>query len=179
MSEAISDKAIQQATGELWQTWRERLDAMGAQQLSHAEIAAKLIETYNVSGWWAQSLTVRYEKQIGRRQTGQTSDGMFSANVSKTVPGTMDDAMHWWRQKVLKQSAGFNGVPIVTSSHTETTKWRYYRAALADGSRVVVTIYEKTPAKASLGLQHDKLPSAQVAESWRTYWKVYLHDTEM
>ncbi|HET8883872.1 MAG TPA: hypothetical protein VFM68_00170 [Candidatus Saccharimonadales bacterium] len=173
MSEAISDKAMQQATGEPWHTWLDRLNAMDAQNLSHTEIATKLVETYNVSGWWAQSLTVRYEQKIGRRRVGQSSDGKFSVSVSKTISGTMDDAMGWWRKKV-RQSTEFNHVPIVTSSHTDTTKWRYYRAALKDGSRVVVTIYEKTPTKASLGLQHEKLTTTQAVESWRAYWKTFL-----
>jgi hypothetical protein len=173
MSELISDKAIEKSTGETWSTWLNRLNEMGAQDLPHKDIAAKLVADYQVDGWWAQTLTVRYEQVISRRQPGQSNAGDYSVSVSKTLTGTLDEALHWWLKKAQSRIE-YNDVSIVTSSTTETEKWRHYRAALKDGSRVVVSMYAKTPAKASLGLQHDKLPSAEVAESWRAYWKSLL-----
>lgn len=176
MSELISDKAIERSTGDTWNTWLERLEAMGASELSHKEIASKLVTDYQVAGWWAQSLTVRYEQAIGRRQPGQSNAGDFSVSVSKTLNGTMDEGLHWWLKKVQART-DFNGVPILTSSTTETEKWRNYRVALKDGSRIVVGIYAKTPTKAGFGLQHDKLPSAEAAEAWRAYWKSLIANT--
>jgi hypothetical protein len=170
MSELISDKAIERSTGDSWNTWLDRLDKMGASNLPHKEIAAKLISEYQVTGWWAQSLTVRYEQVIGRRQPGQSNAGDFSVSVSKTLDGSLDDGLHWWLKKVQARTE-FNGVPIISSSTTDTEKWRHYRAALKDGSRVIVGIYAKTPKKAGFGLQHDKLPTAEAAEAWRAYWK--------
>lgn len=175
MSELISDKAIERSTGDTWNTWLERLKAMGASELSHKEIASKLVTDYQVAGWWAQSLTVRYEQTIGRRKPGQSNAGDFSVSVSKTLDGTMDEGLHWWLKKVQSRT-DFNGVPILTSSTTETEKWRNYRVALKDGSRVVVGIYAKTPSKAGFGLQHDKLSSAEAAEAWRAYWKSLIAD---
>jgi hypothetical protein len=175
MSESISDKALEKATGAIWQTWHERLESIGARDLTHKEIASRLVSDYQVPGWWAQSLAVRYEKVIGRRTTGQSNDGSFSTSVSKTIDGSMDDVLGWWLQKV-ESLADFNQVAIVTSSVTETEKWRNYRVALADGSRVVVGIYAKTPTKAGFGLQHEKLASAEIAEAWRVYWKTLLAD---
>jgi hypothetical protein len=173
MSESISDKALEKATGANWQTWFERLESINARDLTHKDIAAKLVSDFQVAGWWAQSLAVRYEKTIGRRATGQSLDGSFSTSVSKTIDGSMDDALQWWLQKVDDQTE-FNDVGIVTSSVTETEKWRNYRVALADGSRVVVGIYAKTPTKAGFGLQHEKLASAEAADAWRIYWKLLL-----
>lgn len=176
MSELISDKTIERATGAPWQTWFERLEAMGARDLVHKEIAAALVEQFQVPGWWAQSLTVRYEQVIGRRKVGQNNKGEFSVGVSKTISGTMDEAFHWWL-KIAQSRTEFNNVEIISSSTTETEKWRNYRAALKDGSRVVVGIYAKTPTKAGLGLQHEKLASTESAEQWRTYWKSLLSDS--
>lgn len=173
MSEVISNEAIKQATGETWQTWIDRLEAMGAKQLPHKDIATKLMTDYGVAGWWAQSLTVRYEQQIGRRAVGQNAKGEYSVAVSKTYPGTMDQAMRWW-QGTVGAATDFNGVPIVTTSLTQTEKWRYYRAALMDKSRIIVTIYEKTPTKAAISLQHEKIAAQSAVETWRTYWKAYL-----
>lgn len=173
MSELISDKAIEKSTGETWGTWLKRLNEMGAQDLSHKDIAAKLVADHQVGGWWAQMLTVRYEQVIGRRRPGQSSDGDYSVSVSKTLSSTLDEALHWWLRKAQSR-VEYNDVAIVTSSTTETEKWRHYRVALKDGSRVVVSIYAKTPTKASLGLQHDKLSSVEAADSWRAYWKSLL-----
>jgi hypothetical protein len=173
MSELISDKAIEKSTGASWSTWLERLQQMGASDLSHKEIASKLVSEYQVAGWWAQSLTVRYEQVTGRRKPGQSNAGDFSVSVSKTLAGTVDDALHQWL-KVAQSRTEFNGVSIITSSTTQTEKWRHYRVALRDGSRVVVGIYAKTPAKVGFSLQHDKLSSAKTAESWRAYWKSLL-----
>jgi hypothetical protein len=175
MSGTISDEAIEKATGAVWQTWFDRLEAGGARELSHKDIAAKLVSDFGVAGWWAQMLAVHYEQIIGRRTVGQGHDGLFSISVNRTINGSIDDVMQWWLQKV-QDRAEFNGEEIITSSVTETEKWRNYRVALQDGSRVVVGIYAKTPTKASLGLQHDKLSSSEAAETWRTYWKSLLTD---
>jgi hypothetical protein len=173
MSELISDKAIENSTGDSWSTWLERLQQMGAQDLSHKEIASKLVSEYQVARWWAQSLTVRYEQVMGRRKSGQSNGGDFSVSVSKTLSGTVDDALYQWL-KIVQSRTEFNDMPIITSSTTQTEKWRHYRVALRDGSRVVVGIYAKTPAKAGFSLRHDKLSSAAAAESWRIYWKSLL-----
>jgi hypothetical protein len=175
MSELISDNTIEKATGTPWKTWIDRLNTMGACDLPHKAIAAKLVNDYQVAGWWAQALTVRYEQLIGRRQQGQSNNGDFSISVTKTIPGTVIEAFDWWLKKVQTQTA-FNGIAIISSSTTETEKWRYYRAALQDGSRVVVGVYAKTPHKAGLGLQHGKVSTAQSPENWRAYWKSFLSD---
>lgn len=172
MSE-VSDAAIEKATGLSWSVWFVRLEAMGARDLSHKEIAARLATDHQVAGWWAQSLTVRYERQIGRREVGQSNNGDFSVSASKTIPGTIDEAMQWWLQRVGALTQ-FNDVAIISSSTTDTEKWRNYRAVLSDGSRIIVGIYAKTSTKAVLGLQHEKLSSATAIESWRQYWKTFL-----
>lgn len=173
MSESISDKALEKATGAVWQTWFERLESINARNLTHKDIATRLVSDFDVPGWWAQSLAVRYEKAIGRRATGQNIDGSFSTSVSKTIDGSMDGVLQWWLQKVDDQTE-FNNVAVVTSSVTQTEKWRNYRVALADGSRVIVGIYAKTPTKAGFSLQHEKLGSAEAAAAWRSYWKTLL-----
>ena len=176
MSELISDSAIERSTGVSWTGWLERLNQMGARDLSHKDITAKLVADYQVAGWWAQSLTVRYEQVIGRRKPGQNNAGDFSVGVSKTLSGSVDDGLDWWLAKVQSRT-DFNSIPIVTSSTTKTEKWRHYRAALKDGSRVVVGIYAKTPTKFGFGLQHEKLPSADASEAWRAYWKALITDS--
>lgn len=81
----VSEKSLLKATGRPWKEWFEHLDKLNAQELSHPEIAAKLQETPSVSSWWAQAITVEYERKIGRREVGQSSGGDFQASASKTL----------------------------------------------------------------------------------------------
>ena len=41
-------------------------------------------EKYKVPGWWAQTVTVGYERIKGLRAVGQRRDGSFEANKSRT-----------------------------------------------------------------------------------------------
>ena len=64
------------------------------------------------------------------------------------------------------------GIPLDKAPATSSTdKWRYWRAALSDGSRVSLDIYQKAPGKASMGISHTKLDSAESVEHWRAFWR--------
>lgn len=173
MKQAVSDTAIEKATGQTWSYWQQCLNDTKARQLSHKEIVAQLTSEYGVDSWWAQTLAVRYEQSINRRVVGQSSSGEFYTSVSTTITGSIDDALEWWLQK-NDSVTSYNYQKIVTSSTTQTVKWRYWRAVLADNSKVVVAIYQKTPNTAQLSLQHEKLASQDATVEWREYWRQYL-----
>lgn len=173
MKQAVSDAALLKATGHAWSYWYERLNDDQADRLSHKEIVARLMNDYGVASWWAQTLAVRYEQTINRRVTGQTSSGDFYANTTIAIAGSIDDALSWWLEK-NEGAARHNNQKIVTSSTTQTEKWRYWRAVLADGSKVVVAIHQQTPAVAQLALQHEKLLSPESVLEWRKYWRDFL-----
>lgn len=62
---AISEEAVQAATGKNWQDWFRLLDDAGAARMTHKEIVGivgRLDEDDRVSGWWRQSIAVAYEK---------------------------------------------------------------------------------------------------------------------
>ena len=52
---------------------------------NHTEIARHVYETYSIDGWWAQSVTVGYERARGMRALHERPDG-FSGNAGKTFP---------------------------------------------------------------------------------------------
>jgi len=174
MVQAISHEAIANATGKSWDEWLAFYEQMGAESVSHKEIAKRTVEEGGVSGWWAQTLTVAYEQHIGRRVPGQDCDGEYSVSVSKTLAGDMDAALQWWLNAVEGLEA-FSSIAITSGpAVNKTDNWRYWRADLADGSRVNVNIYEKAARKSSLGIQHEKLESADQIEHWRAYWKQFI-----
>ena len=79
-----SDDALVKRTGYDWAHWYRILDAWGAKDRPHPEIARFLSLDLGVDGWWSQELTVRYEMAIGRRVPNQRTDG-FEATGSKTI----------------------------------------------------------------------------------------------
>lgn len=164
-------QALENGTGRTWAEIDQYLAGIGADQLTHQEIAQRLNDDGVATGWWAQSVTVAYEQQIGRRLPGQDCSGEYSVSASKTVTGTMDQALQMWLD-LVDGVESFSGIDISRGPDVKSTqKWRYWRCGLADGTRVNVNIYQKTEDKASLGIQHERLESTAQIEHWRTFWK--------
>lgn len=176
MSNAISLEAIERATNKSWGEWLQFFEEIHASRLSHQEIAQKAGDLGGAPNWWRQMVTVAYEQHIGRRIPGQDCDGQFNVSVTKTVSGTMDDALAAWKKRTEGLS-DFSDVSISRGpSVTSTEKWRYWRCGLADGSRVNVNISLKSPGKTTVSIQHEQLESTEQVEHWRSYWKGFSSD---
>jgi len=80
----MSDAALRRGTGRGWNEWLTLLDAWGGASKTHPEIATYLNEVHGVDGWWAQGVTVGYERARGMRAVGQLPDG-YGTSASKTV----------------------------------------------------------------------------------------------
>lgn len=176
MVKPISTKNFESATGRSWEEWVAFLDSIGARQLSHAEIARRILDTGLASGWWSQSITVAYEQHIGRRAPGQDRGGAYSASATKTCAGSLDEVLARWVD-FMKDREELGGIAVGRGPDTSVTeKWRYWRCGLEDGSRVNVTIGEKAPGKVLLAVQHERLETADHVEYWREFWKPVLKD---
>jgi hypothetical protein len=170
-----STRGIVEATGIPWETWTARLDALGARRMGHTQIARHLTEqlTGVVANpeWWAQSVTVAYEQHIGARRPGQAGDGRFNVSAGRTVDGAADDLLARWGALM----AGDPGVACADPPSTSATeKWRYWRARLADGSRVSVNITTKGAGRCTVAVAHAGLASPEDVEPWRAFWKERL-----
>lgn len=67
----LSSKKLAEATGKNWEGWLETLDRAGATRRTHTEIVRWLVDEQGVAAWWAESITVGYERARGLRQSGQ------------------------------------------------------------------------------------------------------------
>lgn len=161
----MSDAAVKQKTGRDWACWVRALDGIGAHELEHREIALRLRQEFDVSAWWAQSVTVAYERIRGLRDVGQRRGGGYDVNKSKTVPvaiGALYDAFssrkrgHWLGDAELR-------VRKATREKSMRLDWH-------DGTRVDVYFWEKGPAKSQVQLQHRGLPSKAAADRARAEW---------
>ncbi len=172
-------RAIETGTGITWSRWLTILEPHAA--LDHTALADCALAAIRSEGssqnpeWWAQNVTVAFEQHIGRRVVGQKCDGSFSAGVSKTLPGTMDDVL----ERIAAATKDANTFADTPTDGTPTTsatdKWRYWRVKLADGSRVTITIQTKPSGDKSVAaVNHDKLPSAQVIDERKAWWREFL-----
>ena len=163
-------------TGRSWEKWLEFLNEIGAGELTHTEIAQRIHDTGDATGWWSQSIAVAYEQHIGRRVPGQVREGEYVVSASKSLPGNMDGVLKSWIE-FMRPRGELGGVAISRGpEHVATEKWRYWRCGLADGSRVSVTIYQKHPGKAVLSVEHEKLETPDRIEHWRSFWKPLLKE---
>jgi len=171
----MGDAAVIKATGKAWDAWFAILEERGARSLPHADIARLLHDRYGVPGWWSQNVTVAYEKEIGRRETGQGCDGEFTASVSKTLHGALDEVFDHWLAR-LDGEDGLDGVLFAAEPAVSCTeKWRYWRVLLADGSKVTANVSAKAGGESCvLGIEHDKLAGRSEAIRWKSFWKAYL-----
>ncbi|HET9291576.1 MAG TPA: DUF4287 domain-containing protein, partial [Actinomycetes bacterium] len=65
-----SEQAIRANTGRGWDEWFALLDEWGGAERPHPEIVRWLVGEHGVPGWWAQGVTVGYERARGLRAPG-------------------------------------------------------------------------------------------------------------
>lgn len=90
---AIADAKVVKATGRGLDHWFAVLDAFGAPAKGHTASAAHLLKDHGVRGWWAQMVTVLYERARGRRVANQSCAGDFQVGVSKGINASMGEVV--------------------------------------------------------------------------------------
>jgi hypothetical protein len=166
----VSEEAIVRATGRGWDDWLRILDERGIEGFSHRDTATWLRTELGVDGWWAQAITVGFERARGLRAVHQVGDG-FSVGISKTfaVP-----AERVWAAVADEAGRSRWLEPGLLRPRTAQPE-RTARFDVAGGSsRVVVYLAPKGDAKTSVTIQHERLASAAEVEERRAFWKARL-----
>ena len=83
----MSEAKFVEKTGYGFDHWFAVLDRFDAVKKGHTAAARHLYEAHGVEGWYAQGITVAYERERGVRAVNQRCDGAFEVSVSKTVTG--------------------------------------------------------------------------------------------
>jgi len=182
MTKPSNVASIEDATKLTWDEWLEFLDSVHAEELNHTEIAEKVREKLEgrieSAGWWSQGVTVAYEQHIGRREPGQRSDGSYETSVTRTLDGTKDDIF----ALCLKHFEGvktWNGKAVSNERTSITPVRSYWRCDLEGGSKVALSVEQKTPNKTMVAIAHTKLESAESKNDWQTFWKDVLDKLEL
>jgi uncharacterized protein DUF4287 len=164
----ISADKVRERTGRAWNQWFSALDEWGGADREHPEIVAWLIAEHGVPGWWAQGITVEYEKARGLRPQGGDRDGTLNVSASKTVAVPVE--------RLYEAFTDFDqwapGAPLRERTATPGRGARY---DWGDGStRVVVGFTAKGETKSTVAISHERLPDAESADSMRSYWRERL-----
>ena len=161
----VSNAAVRAKTGKTWAEWLQVLDAAAMQKHEHRHIAAYVREHFDVTGWWAQTVTVGYERIHGLRAIGQQRDGTYQANKSKTVGVPVEKLYAAFAQKRLREQWLDEPVSI-----RKTTKHQSVRMTAADGTPIEVYFTAKGSQKSQVALQHRRLQSEAESDRRKSNW---------
>jgi hypothetical protein len=166
----ISDDAIRRRTGRGWEEWLDLLDAWGAADRPHKEIARWLREEHGVDGWGAQSVTVSYERARGLRAVGERPQG-FSVTAQRTVAAPVDRLYEAFVDESLRE----RWLPGGELRERTATKPKSARFDWGDGAtRVIVGFAAQGKAKSTVALEHERLPDAEEAQRMKAFWRERL-----
>jgi hypothetical protein len=95
----MSDAKFREKTGHGLDHWFEVLDRFGGVEKGHTASARHLYEAHSVPGWYAQGITVAYERARGVRAVNQRCDGEYEVSVSKVVAAKTADIVKAFTDK--------------------------------------------------------------------------------
>jgi hypothetical protein len=169
-NDRMPDAKVKQATGKKWDQWFSMLDAWGAREKKHKDIARYLREEHDVDGWWAQSVTYYYERARGMRLKYQRPGG-FEVTAAKTIGVPVDVLFRAFADDAQRRK----WLPDAKMSVRTSQPGRTARFDWEDGStRVTAWFTEKGPSKSTVALAHERLPDADEAETTKAMWKEKL-----
>jgi len=161
-----SDAIVKERTGCTWERWVKALDRKQAHTWPHREIAKYVHEKYKIPGWWAQTVTVGYERIKGLRAIGQRRDGSFEVSKSRTfaVPlARLYGAFH-------DSGTRARWLPGVDLTVRTATREKSMRINWPDRTSVEIGFMSKGAAKSQVAVQHGKLADRAAVTRVRQYW---------
>ncbi|NKB86716.1 MAG: hypothetical protein GKS06_00645 [Acidobacteria bacterium] len=175
----MSDDAVFAKTGGTWADWVDALDAFGGMQRPRREIVDHLQNDHEVAPWWAQTVTVGYERIRGLRQKTQRRDGTFEANKSKTFPVPIAALYRAFFDDAER------GIWLETKPTMRTCKELVSVRMLWPDDTQVQAYFTDRGDRASVQVQHVKLPDkeavARVKEDWARRFEAlaaHLHKSD-
>lgn len=183
---SVSDATAIEKTGHGLAHWFDVLDRFGAVAKGHTAAARHLHDAHGVPGWYAQGITVAYERARGVRAMNQRGDGAFEVSVSKVVTGTTADVLKAFSKNVRRRwltgvdsnlaaalaavldasaSKGF----VVRADGQGRLRYKW------DGTTVQFYLQPKTGGKVSVVVANTGLTRASLVDERRSQWRAALN----
>ena len=171
-SALTSDEAVRGATGQGYEDWFRLLDDADMASRGHGEIATELTDRHGVDSWWAQTITVAYERARGLRPALGGRDGLFSVSASKTVGVPVERLFEAFVDAALRERWLPDGqLRERTSQPAKSARFDW-----GDGAtRVNVGFEPKGDGRGQVALAHERLADADAAEDMKRYWRERLN----
>jgi hypothetical protein len=180
---ALGDARVRERTGRGLDHWFGVLDAFGAAAKGHTASARHLAADHGVGGWYAQGITVAYERARGLRAVNQRMSGHFDVSVSKVVDAPLErvaealarpaERAAWLRgcdpalQKGLRDALSGDGARTVKVRAGKDAYVRYP----AGGKTIDVRVLARPGGRASVVATVMKIPTAAAKEAQRAAWR--------
>ena len=170
---ACPDDAIAKSTGKTWDEWFPILDAWGAREKTHTEIARYVSQEHGVPGWWSQigdrrlragarDCALQHERPDGFSVTASARRSPFRS--SALFEAFVDDVRARVARRRLDVAAD-RASPAAPRASTGRTARR--------GSHVGFD-REGRRRSASVAVAHERLPDADEAETAKARWRARL-----
>ena len=163
---AASPDAVLAATGRELRDWYALLDEHEATGWTHTEMARWLREEQGVAGWWAQSVTVSYERARGLREVHETARG-FEAGASRTIALPAAELFAALHERMSAEAVG---------GRTATPP-RQARYDLPEG-RMHLLVEPKGEDRATAFLVHHKLSDGDAVARHKARWRAWLSEAK-
>lgn len=181
----MSDAKVLEKTGHGLDYWFTVLDRFGAVEKGHTAAARHLYDAHGVDGWYAQGITVAYERSRGVRAVNQRCDGWYEVSVSKVLAtdtsgivkalgnprrrarlAGADDGLLSALSKALDgpSSKGF----VVRPDGQARFRYKW------GDTTVQLHVWPKPGGKVSLVVTNAKLQTTGMVEERRALWRVAL-----
>jgi hypothetical protein len=183
---SVSEPTSLARTGQGLAYWFDVLDRFDAVAKGHTAAARHLRNAHHIDGWYAQGITVAYERARGVRAMNQRCDGDYEVSVSKVVAADATvvinaftaPARRRWMKAVdtelvralvsaLDQPASKGFTVRADGQGRFRYKW--------DGMTVQLQLLPKPGGKVSVVVTTVKLPTAAMVDERRAQWRAALN----
>lgn len=168
----MSDAKVREKTGRTWADWVALLDDIRAADLPHRGIA-RHVSSLGTPDWWAQMVTVGYERIRGLRQRGQRRDGAFEASKSRTFNVPVEVLFDAFANP--RKRRGWLPVEIAVRSASPPKRMR---VTWDDETTVQLEFASRSDRKSTVAVQHQKLGDRSAAEAMKRAWTAHLERLE-
>jgi hypothetical protein len=183
---SVSDAKSIAKTGHGLAHWFDVLDKFGAVGKGHTAAARHLHDAHHVDGWYAQGITVAYERARGVRALNQRCDGEYEVSVSKVVTAETADVIAAFaearRRRRWVEGVEVRLVSALSAALDSPTSKRFVVRADGqarfrykwDDTTVQFYLLPKPGGKVSVVVTNTKLAGAAMVEERREQWRAAL-----
>jgi hypothetical protein len=183
----LSEAKSRERTGHGLDHWFDVLDRFGGIAKGHTACARHLFADHNVDGWYAQGITVAFERARGARAANQRCDGEYEVSVSKVVSATTADVIAALTNKRTRRRWTESIDPALTKALADALDNPASKGVIVrpDGqgrfrykwgtTTVQLYMLAKAGGKVSVVATNSKLGEAAMVETRRGQWREALN----